>query len=278
MERVERIAAAHAVQRCDVDATVDSDELGDRPGRQRSELHVLDISCEAKSFDQPDGQRAALAEPGAEEHQKARTCRAPHQMRDQLQRRGVGPVQVVEYTHHRLTDRQPLDEAGDRAMHPEPFLGRNGIVDRAAERLQRREHRGQGALPVHRQPFHRVFVQRLEVVVERVDDHTERQVDLELGRGALEHQAIASVCHVGGLVQQAGLADPGLARHHHEPRLSLARGIERRRKAPDLDLAPEEQVHGATLLATREGSAKSQGGRRVRSGWRSGPYPDVVRG
>ena len=61
-------------------------------------------------------------------------------------------------------------------------------------------------------------------------------------------------------------------------RLSLARGIERRRKAPDLDLAPEEQVHGATLLATREGSAKSQGGRRERSGWRSGPYPDVVRG
>ena len=68
----------------------------------------------------------------------------------------------------------------------------------------------------------------LDVLVERVDEHPERQVALELGRAAREHDVAALVRAGGELGQQPRLADPRLAdqlERSRTPALELARAL-----------------------------------------------------
>ena len=56
-----------------------------------------------------------------------------------------------------------------------------------------------------------MWIEAVDVLVERVDEDPERQVDLELARPAGEHEVRACVCTSSQLGQEARLADSWLA-------------------------------------------------------------------
>jgi hypothetical protein len=60
----------------------------------------------------------------------------------------------------------------------------------------------------------------LDVFVERIDEHPERQVALELRRGSHEDELPMHVGASGKLGEEAGLADPGFAPHLERSRLT----------------------------------------------------------
>ena len=148
-----------------------------------------------------------------EQHRRRR--RAPQQRAEQLERPRVGPVQVVEHQHERLPGRQDHEQVADRLVRAVALVGEDRralwVRTRSSSSPERLQHGG-------RQPAH--------VLVERVDEDPERQVALELGRAARQHQAAAVVGHRLELGQQPRLADAGLAHELDRARLALERALE----------------------------------------------------
>ena len=136
--------------------------------------------------------------------------RTPEQVRDQLHRRRVRPVQVVDREH----ERTPAGEAVEQAAHgavgavPLGWQRHRRVVDQPG---QRREHAGQ-LVELEVQWFELVTIQRGEVVVERIDEDAEGFTLLELGRPSREDE-VAVLLRLGAeLGDQAGLPDALLAR------------------------------------------------------------------
>ena len=91
-------------------------------------------------------------------------------------------------------------------MRPMAFVG-DPVRRLGAIPIERREY----AREVAPEILGRVEIMRLDVGVERVDPHAERQVALELGGRAREHQVAALLGLPPQLGQQPGLADARLA-------------------------------------------------------------------
>ena len=117
-----------------------------------------------------------------------------------------------------------------------------GSLEREAQRAQRGEDRRQLVALVGGQALEGVGVERLEVGVEGVDDQAERQLALELGGAALEHEAAARLGASNQLAQQVGLADPRLAAEDDEPRRPRARLVEQPGEERRLGVAPHEPL------------------------------------
>jgi hypothetical protein len=86
----------------------------------------------------------------------------------------------------------------------------------------------------------------LDVLVERVDEHPERQVPLELRRGTPQHEVPAVIGATGELSEQAGLADTGLT-HHLD-----------RSPSPPIEVG-KGTVEGIELLSTPDETLSKQG-------------------
>jgi hypothetical protein len=167
--------------------------------------------------------------------------RAAQQRGEQLHRRGVRPVDVVEHEHDRAAHRQPLEQLPHRAMGPVALVLYDGGAVGGQVR-ERRHHVRQLAAHLHGQRRHELRVDAGEVLVERVDEHPEREVLLELGRAAAEDGAAAVVRPRGQLRQQPGLADPGLALDHQRRSPAVTQLLERAIDRPQLGGAPDEMV------------------------------------
>jgi hypothetical protein len=61
----------------------------------------------------------------------------------------------------------------------------------------------------------------LEVFVERIDEHRERQVPLELRRGSREYELAQRIGASRKLGEETGLADPRFAPHLERSRLTV---------------------------------------------------------
>ena len=80
------------------------------------------------------------------EHEQVRRARrAPQQVLDELQRRVVGPVEVVEDQRGRPLAREQLDQRAQRAVVAEALGGGVGRPDRRRAARRGREHRAQHA-------------------------------------------------------------------------------------------------------------------------------------
>ena len=114
--------------------------------------------------------------------------RAAQQRGEQLHRRGVRPVDVVEGEHERLGGRQPLDQLAHGAVRAVALVLRDGAAARRWIR-ERRQHVREFAAHLIAQGRHEPRVQSGDVLVEGVDEDPERQVALQLGCAAAETDA-----------------------------------------------------------------------------------------
>ena len=167
------------------------------------------------------------------ERQQHRRLRwASQQRAEQLERARVGPVQVVEHQHQRLAGGEDAEQVADGLVRAVALVGhaaRTRVQDAVELAVERLEHGGREAA---------------HVLVERVDEDPERQVALELGRAARQHEAAAVVGHRLELRQQPRLADARLAHELDRARAALERIFEHAQllRTPDELLC--EMSHG----------------------------------
>ena len=152
----------------------------------------------------------------------AASRRAPSEEGEELAGGAVGPVQVLDDQHDRLLGAERLEQVGDPLVEASPVVrAAGGERDQAgdpggAHRLaERRREGGEG-----------------QGVVAEVDAGADQGQD---GAAALVQQ----------LVDQAGLADPGLAADEHEPGATGACVVERGDQSGELGVAPDQAGGGA---------------------------------
>jgi hypothetical protein len=85
---------------------------------------------------------------------------------------------------------------------------------------------------------------RLDVLVERINEHPERQLALELGRAPRKHKPALRVRARLQLGQQPSLADARLARQQQRARTSAPELGERLIEQLQLSSAPDEPISG----------------------------------
>ncbi len=161
------------------------------------------------------GGRLARPEREREQHRHART--APQQRRDQLDRCGVAPVQVVQHEHERTVGGQQGQQHADRPMAAVALIGHR-LPTPGAGRTQRGKDLAELEDDVQRPQGLQVERLRRDVRIERVRPDAEREIALELRRHAVEHQAPLLLRAVAELREQARLADAGLTLDRHARR------------------------------------------------------------
>ncbi len=207
---VERIAAGLLVELVG-DGGVDAlpQKLVCLSQRQRSELETDES---AGSMCPLEGGRQTIRRlPGARGHREkdGGGRRAPEESAQQLDRAGVGPVQVVENQDERLCRRKHLQQlargpVGAIPLVLEPDCGA------AAERGQAWEHVSKLRARLFVEVLDASWVEPLGVLVERVDEHPEGEIAFELGRRSGENEVPARVGAIGELAEQSGLSDSRL--------------------------------------------------------------------
>ena len=158
---------------------------------------------EARRGAWPGPEARARAAPGASASRRSSA-------REQLDRRVVAPVQVVEHEHERPVARR----AARAARAPRGARGsarRRPLRSRRRRPSQRREDLAELGDELGVPAVLEVELLRGDVGVERVDPDAERQVALELGRRAGEHEVAALLGAAAQLGEQPRLADARLA-------------------------------------------------------------------
>ncbi len=197
---------------------------------------------------------------GAEDHQR-RVLRRAREVAKQQQARLVGPVQVVQEQHQRAKVRGVGQQRGDRLEQAEALLlgaeARRPVG--GARVLELRHDRGELRAP--RGDLHGQLGGRAagDVVAQRLDERLVGDEGL-LVAAARQHRRAPLVRRAGELPRQARLADPGLAREHHDAQAALAhrrpRCLQRSRRIGPADeraavLARQQWGQWDTLLGRR---------------------------
>jgi hypothetical protein len=241
---VERVAPRVAIQRIagrPVERRV-GDQLVRVVAGQRTGFDPVELTV-ARGDRQPGGQRPRLL-PGAvgddQEHRRRRSL--AQQVGEQLERRVVGPVQVVQREDHRRRGGQRVDQESHGAVGAKALARQR--VGAAGGRVlgKRREDPAELARCVLTEAIHAPRVQGPEVVVQRVDEDVERHVALELGRAAAQSECAARLAAGNALRHEARLADAGLARDLDDARATAHEGVERTLDRSKLRPAADEHV------------------------------------
>jgi hypothetical protein len=135
-------------------------------------------------------------------------------------------MKVIEHHNQRLPGGKALDQVTHRAVGAEAFGRRGRLVAPWIERAERREYPGQLAQILRGQAVELARIKRFEVLVEGVDDETERKLSLELRGAATQNKATAPLGLARELEQQARLADAGLACDEDKAWITRARRFE----------------------------------------------------
>ena len=250
----ERVAAAGLVDR----AAHGAGDLGaeQRLGvgeRQRAE-RVLDHRAVALGGGQRGREQRADGSGAEGEGEQDAAARRPAQQRgDQLQRRVVGPVQVVEHEHQRLLRRDPFQQHAHRAVGAVAL-----VLQARRDPPDGRDHRGQLGQLVADEALQAIDPEERGVVGQRVLPDAERQLALELGRAAGEHQRARLRGAGHQLVEQARLADPALAAR----RRSRCPGVDRgARSASSTAASSARRPRSRSMVTTRQSNRRG-----IRSG------------
>ena len=186
--------------------------------------------------------RLARAHRHRDQHWRRR--QAAQERAEQLDRPGVRPVQVVQDQHKRLARGKRLQQVTHRSVRAVALVLDGDAATRAEPRKRWEHVRELGARRLVEliQPS---WVEPLGVLVERIDEDPERQVALELGRGAGEHELAARFGAIGELGQQPGLADAGLADDRDCGGGAVVQCLEEPLEGVELGGAAHEQLEGA---------------------------------
>ncbi len=177
-QRVERVAAAGRVQPARLRPS-DAGQRADVGHPERGQVQPLPEQRRPARGEDLGRPRGHLARPVRHRNQQRHGRRMPQQELQQLQRRTVGPVQVVE--EQRPATRLGAEPVAYLAVEPEPLHIRLGADILAGEPAERLEQPG---------------------------EDRERHLPLELRRAAGDHRQAGLGGHLLGLAQQPALADP----------------------------------------------------------------------
>jgi hypothetical protein len=262
---VEWVAAALVVEGVGFRA---ADELPRLVAAQRAELDPCQELRPVCPLERGGEALRQLARANGEREQHRRRRHPAQERPHELDGGSVGPVQVVETEHDRLERGESLEQRAHRPVAAIALvLQRHG-----GSRLQREERRED----VRKLSAHVVVegveaarVEPAHVLVDRVHEHGERQVALELGRGAEEDEATVHVRAGAKLREQPGLADPGLAQELDDRRLAAADAVQNLLERAELlgatDELPTAQRHSLpSSTSIRKGAQASKSGCRIR--------------
>ena len=119
-------------------------------------------------------------------------------------------MEVVEHQHQRRGRSESLEQLAHRAVGSIALVLEHGDA-RCLEPSQRGKHVRELATDVVVEGLETRRRKALDVLVERVDEHPERQVSFELRGRAVENEVPTRIGPGSKLPEQAGLADPRLA-------------------------------------------------------------------
>ena len=236
---VERVAAA---------MTVDlRDRLRIEIAEERRRLALAEL-VEHDPLDSRDGECRPeavrrLSPPEREREQHGSISLPAQQRAEQLDRRAVGPVHVVEHEDERPVAREQLEQRTDRAVRAVPLVRRR--FPRASVRpSQRRDDLADLEREVRLPSVLEVELLGGHVGIECVHPGTERQLALELGRRAGEDERTCLLGTGSELGEQPCLADPGVALDRHARLRAGCQRLERRVEPIQLGLAPDRRRAG----------------------------------
>jgi hypothetical protein len=156
-------------------------------------------------------------------------------------------VQVVEHEHERPRRCEPLEQRAHGAVAAVALVLERQLSP-LCECRERRKDVGQLRAHVVGQGREARRIDALDVVVERIDEHGERQVALELRRRPAQDEVTASVRARRELPEQPRLADPGLADQLDRARATAIELVEGPLESLELVGTPDEarakQGHG----------------------------------
>ena len=183
---------------------------------------------------------------GAEVQHPARRGRA-HEVAQQLQRRAVGPVQVVEDEHDRRLGADLADQRGDGVEEAVAL----GVGLRAGDRARR--HMVGGRRAELRQQDRQLGRARAQPFAQRVQRGARRPAAQHLDHGLVGRQrllveapvedrgaVVAGAC--GEFRRAARLADPGVAGQQHERALAVGGLTPAALEVGELDGAADQRV------------------------------------
>ena len=216
---VERIAAAFAEQRVAGRRIQLGIHQRLRLGRaQRTQV-------ESSAFAGPDRllqkSRQGRGRVPNRERREQRTPEPAQEVRDHLTRRRISPMHVIEHDHDRPARGEALQHSS------------NGVVEAVAVSLaargrrligkpgQRREYVSELLQGLRLQRPHNRRIERSEVVVERIDDRSERDILFEFGSPTDQYQPPSRLGALRQLREQARLPDAGLPDELNDPRLTI---------------------------------------------------------
>ena len=148
-------------------------------------------------------------------------------------------MQVVEHEDQRFRGCERLQQLPDRAVHSVPVAAGGRAVGGGLERREDAREVGERLGLEGIQP---PLLQCLEVLVERVDEHPERQVRLQLRAAAGEHDVAERVAAAGKLAEQARLPHSRLAAELQRTKLPPLEVGERISDHAEFSGTPDELV------------------------------------
>ena len=200
---------------------------------ERFQVQVLGAGVERAHRD------AAFRRAQREHEQVRRARRAAQQVLDELDRRVVRPVQVVQRQSDRALAGEQLDQPAQRPVVAEALRGGLGRGGRRHAVRRGRQHRAEPGI----QRLDAARVQGRNMVVERGDGERERHLALVLGRAPGEREQPGRAGALRGGFQQRGLADPRLTADQHDARLAAAHVLHRPLHRVELAIASYEVHH-----------------------------------
>ena len=236
-----------------------ANERGDRLGGERPELERDGGARTDDARRQPlercaGGHLLGSVRPD-DEHRRARD--AVREEREQVERRAVRPVEVLEREHDRLLGREALERDEHLLEEPEPRVRPAGGTGRGRAAVRELGNEARELVQLPRQAGER---RRAGDRAECVGERQVREPDAdELDAPPGEHRRSARARLRGELRDEPRLPDPGAARDEHGAPLAARGGVEERLELRDLRLAPHE-ARGTAAGGARRRRLRARGG------------------
>ncbi len=206
--------------------------------------------------------------------QQARVRQQRREVLDQQEGRLVGPLEVLDDDHRGLALGPAQQEAADGVEQAEAgavVVGQQGLGPAGAA-----EHRHQAGQQTGVARFAGVagVVEVGGGLVGRAAQHLqprpERGRPARLRRPAPQHRNAPAGAVAGGLLQQAALADAGLAGHQRDPTLAHAGPVDGRAHARQVEVAAHERALAGRCHRGQGRHVDGQGHHRRRAGGQAG--------
>ena len=161
-----------------------------------------------------------LIRPVRGDDERARRPQLPREVGDQLERRLVRPVEVVDREDERLRPRGRGERIGETSVRTISLQLRDRLGPGPADAHDLRQCHARGS--------------------ESVDHRTERTACLDLAAFAKEHTRAAFASATEELAQQCALPKPGVGADERGTSAPTDRGVQQLDEPPDLDITSDE--------------------------------------